>query len=72
MPSVTTTPIDDDDTDDSIPLFIFYLLPAFVGEVASDEDEWDWEQLAHVEEHALLEAFLYLLGVLDEETEGED
>ena len=72
MPSVTTTPIDDDDTDDSIPLFIFYLLPAFVGEVASDEDEGYWKYLAHVEEHALFKAFLYFLGVFYEETEGEN
>ena len=47
-------------------------LPAFVGEISSDEDEWYWEQLAHVEEHALLEAFLHFLGVFDEEAEGED
>ena len=51
---------------------LLQLLPAFVGEISSHEDEGYWEQLAHVEEHALFKAFLYFLGVFDEETEGED
>ena len=51
---------------------MFYLLPTSVGEVASDEDEWDWEYLTHVEEHALFKAFLHFLGVFYEEAEGED
>ena len=50
----------------------YCLLPAFVGEIGSHEDERYWEQLAHVEEHILLEAFLYFLGVFYEEAEGEN
>ena len=38
----------------------------------TNDDEGDREDLTHVERQRGLEGFLDLLGVLDEETEGED
>ena len=38
----------------------------------ADGDEGDGEELAHVEWHGRLEVHLDVLGVLDEEAEGED
>ena len=40
--------------------------------VKAEEDEGDAEQLAHVEEHIVLETYLVLLGVFDEYAAGED
>ena len=38
----------------------------------ADDDEGNGEQLAHVEQHARFEVYLYVLCVLDEEAECED
>ncbi len=59
-------------------LFFLYLRTQALHPLAAkhagyaDDDEWDGEQLAHVEQHARLEVYLYVLRVLDEETERED
>ena len=36
------------------------------------DDEWHREQLAHVEQHILLEGFLYVLGIFYHKAERED
>jgi hypothetical protein len=38
----------------------------------ADDDEGNGEQLAHIEQHARLEVYLYVLCVLDEEAERKD
>ena len=38
----------------------------------TENNEWYREYLSHVEWERGLECFLYLLGVFDEEAEGED
>ena len=40
--------------------------------VHAEDDKRDGEYLTHIDGQRCLEGFLYLLGVLDEETEGED
>ena len=40
--------------------------------IGTDEDEGDGEQLTHVEKHVGLPGFLHVLGVFNEEAEGED
>ena len=40
--------------------------------IDAENNERNAEELAHVEEHARLEAYLNVFGVLDEEAEGED
>ena len=37
-----------------------------------DDDERNGEQLAHIEQHVSFPGFLHILGILDEEAEGED
>ena len=49
-------------------LFLFRLDHA----IDTEDDEGDGEQLAHVEKHVSLPGFLHVLGVFDEEAEGED
>ena len=48
------------------------LFLTFVHAVDSQDDEWDREYLAHVDGEGGFEGFLNLLGVFDEEAEGED
>ena len=38
--------------------------------IDSEQNEGNTEQLAHIEEHTLLESYLILLGVLNEDTTG--
>ena len=40
--------------------------------IDAENNERNTEELAHVEEHARLEAYLNVFGVLDEEAEGKD
>ena len=40
--------------------------------IDSEQNEGNTEQLAHIEEHTLLESYLILLGVLNEDTAGKD
>ena len=40
--------------------------------VHTDDDKRYGEQLTHIENHVGLPRLLHILGVLDEETEGED
>ncbi len=40
--------------------------------VYAKDDEWDGEDLSHIEWECGLERFLHFLGVFDEEAEGED
>ncbi len=40
--------------------------------IGSQEDEGDREYLSHIDGERCFEGFLYLLGVFDEESEGED
>ena len=40
--------------------------------VHAEDDKRDGENLTHIDGQRCLEGFLYLLGVLDKETEGED
>lgn len=48
------------------------LFPTFVHTPDSQDDEGDGEDLAHVDWERGLEGLLDLLGVFDEEAEGED
>ena len=55
--------------------FSYSRLSYFLGPyhtVDTEDDEWNTEDLSHVEWESGLEGFLDLLGVLDEEAEGED
>ena len=62
--------------------YLFYLLKLFLCQpfapltahhaVNAKNHEGNAEQLTHIEEHAVLEGFLILLGVLDENAAGED
>ena len=64
------------------PLLPCYFVPLFRSQALhplstnhtgyADDDEWDAQQLAHIEQHARLEINLYVLCVLDEEAECED
>ena len=47
------------------------MLPAPPHAPQAEENKGNAEQLAHVEEHAVLEIYLVLLGVLDEDAAGE-
>ena len=40
--------------------------------IRSQNDEWDRENLTHIDWERCFEGFLYLLGVFDEEAEGEN
>lgn len=53
-------------------LFLYFHSPTPPYTPEAEEDEGDAEQLTHVEEHAVLEIDLVLLGVLDEDAGGED
>ena len=48
------------------------LLPSTYHAPDAEDDERNGENLSHVDGQRGLEGFLYLLGVLNEEAEGED
>ena len=55
--------------------FSYSRLSYFLGSyhtIDTNDDEWNTEDLSHVEWESGLEGFLNFLGVLDEEAEGED